>query len=258
MSRKTIAEDGDDIRHSPRSAVSGRAIEEVVAAIPETNAIIVHPAARCLRSRGLLASSAQVLPPVGELSDLAGALLVFEGRPSGGRRADCGRRRRPMRNCTGGQDRYHAAAVSDRTRGGPGSTSPEELIGIDDVRGELAALARSAIDNWLAHTDAPTLHRSGRPRRCGRRRNATSPPCTTSRNLKRSTDFWPRAFCDRKVAGATIDLLSIGARVEWSSLITRRCRWPRRSFYTVRASVERRPTCTTSTPDLAAEPRRRW
>src|SRR5258706_7568375 len=61
-------------------AVSDRAIEEVVATIPETKAIIVHPSGALPALRG--GSSLhplKSLPPVGEPSDLAGTLLVFEG-----------------------------------------------------------------------------------------------------------------------------------------------------------------------------------
>src|SRR5882762_1524014 len=61
-------------------AVSDRAIEEVVASIPETNAIIVHPGGALPALRGGFSlHPLKSLPPVGEPSDLAGTLLVFEG-----------------------------------------------------------------------------------------------------------------------------------------------------------------------------------
>ena len=61
-------------------AVSDRAIEEVAAAIPETNAIIVHPSGALPALRGGFSlHPLKSLPPVGEPSDLEGTLLVFEG-----------------------------------------------------------------------------------------------------------------------------------------------------------------------------------
>ncbi len=137
-------------------AVSDRAIEEAVAAIPETNAIIVHPSGALLALRGGFSlHPLKSLPPVGEPSDLAGTLLVFEG----------GHREVAERIATAAgarfaaiapeaKTRYHAAAVFGSNYVAALLDIAEELIGIDDVREELAALARSAIDNWLAHTDA--------------------------------------------------------------------------------------------------------
>ena len=49
--------------------------------------------------------------------------------------------------------RYHAAAVFGSNYVAALLDIAEELIGIDDAREDLAVLARSAIDNWLAHTD---------------------------------------------------------------------------------------------------------
>src|SRR5258706_5553691 len=61
-------------------AVSDRAIEEAVAAIPETNAIIVHPTGALPSLRGGFSlHPLKSLPPVGEPSDLEDTLLVFEG-----------------------------------------------------------------------------------------------------------------------------------------------------------------------------------
>jgi predicted short-subunit dehydrogenase-like oxidoreductase (DUF2520 family) len=137
-------------------AVSDRAIEEVVATIPETKAIIVHPsgALRALGG-GFSLHPLKSLPPVGEPSDLEGTLLVFEGshrnvaqqiaKAAGARFAEI---------TAEAKTRYHAAAVFGSNYIAALLDIAEDLIGIDNVREELAALARSAIDNWLAHTDA--------------------------------------------------------------------------------------------------------
>ena len=50
--------------------------------------------------------------------------------------------------------RYHAAAVFGSNYVAALLDIAEELIGIEGVRDDLAALAHSAIDNWAAHTDA--------------------------------------------------------------------------------------------------------
>src|SRR6476659_6517265 len=61
-------------------AVSDRAIEEVTASIPETNAIMFHPSGALPALRGGFSlHPLKSLPPVGEPSDLEGTLLVFEG-----------------------------------------------------------------------------------------------------------------------------------------------------------------------------------
>jgi predicted short-subunit dehydrogenase-like oxidoreductase (DUF2520 family) len=137
-------------------AVSDRAIEEVAASIPETKAIIVHPSGALPSLRGGFSlHPLKSLPPVGEPSDLAGTLLVFEGahrdvakaiaNAAGARFAEI---------AADAKTRYHAAAVFGSNDVAALLDIAEELIGIDGVREDLAALARSAIDNWLAHTDA--------------------------------------------------------------------------------------------------------
>ena len=137
-------------------AVSDRAIEEVVASIPETGAIIVHPSGALPSLRGGFSlHPLKALPPAGEPSDLAGTLLVFEGAhrdvaewialAAGARFAEI---------AAGAKTRYHASAVFGSNYVAALLDIAEELIGIDDVREDLAALARSAIDNWVAHTDA--------------------------------------------------------------------------------------------------------
>jgi predicted short-subunit dehydrogenase-like oxidoreductase (DUF2520 family) len=136
-------------------AVSDRAIEEVAATIPETKAIIIHPSGALPALRGGFSlHPLKSLPPVGEPSDLEGILLVFEGshrdvaeriaKKAGARFAGIS---------ADAKTRYHAAAVFGSNYVAALLDIAEELIGIDGVREDIAALARSAIDNWLAHTD---------------------------------------------------------------------------------------------------------
>ena len=137
-------------------AVSDRAIEEVAASIPPTNAIVFHPSGILTSVRGGFSlHPLKSLPPVGEPSDLNGALLVFEGahRDIAGRIADAAGARfaeiapeqKPL---------YHAAAVFGSNYIAALLDIAESLIGIEHAREDLAALAESAIDNWRAHTDA--------------------------------------------------------------------------------------------------------
>jgi predicted short-subunit dehydrogenase-like oxidoreductase (DUF2520 family) len=137
-------------------AVSDRAIEEVVATIPDTNAIIVHPSGALPALRGGFSlHPLKSLPPVGEPSDLEGTLLVFEGNyrdvaeqiaiAAGARFAEI---------APEAKIRYHAGAVFGSNYIAALLDIAEELIGIDGAREDIAALARSAIDNWAAHTDA--------------------------------------------------------------------------------------------------------
>ena len=97
----------------------------------------------------------KALPPVGEPSDLRDALLVFEGahREIAKRIADAAGARlaeiAPQQKVL-----YHAAAVFGTNYVAALLDMAEELIGIDHARDDLAALAQSAIDNWLAHGDA--------------------------------------------------------------------------------------------------------
>jgi predicted short-subunit dehydrogenase-like oxidoreductase (DUF2520 family) len=137
------------------AAVSDRAIEEVVAAIPETNAIIVHPSGALPALRGGFSlHPLKSLPPVGEPSDLAGTLLVFEGRHREvAERIAAAAGARFAAIAPEAKTRYHAAAVFGSNYVAALLEIAEELIGIENVREDLAALARSAVDNWLAHTD---------------------------------------------------------------------------------------------------------
>jgi len=137
-------------------AVSDRAIVEVAESIPETNAIIFHPSGALPALRGGFSlHPLKSLPPVGEPSDLEGTLLVFEGAhrdvaeqiatAAGARLAEI---------APDAKIRYHAGAVFGSNYIAALLDIAEELIGIDGAREDIAALARSAIDNWASHTDA--------------------------------------------------------------------------------------------------------
>jgi predicted short-subunit dehydrogenase-like oxidoreductase (DUF2520 family) len=137
-------------------AVSDRAIVEVAESIPDTNAIIFHPSGALPALRGGFSlHPLKSLPPVGEPSDLEGTLLVFEGShreiaeqiamKAGARFAEISRE---------AKIRYHAGAVFGSNYIAALLDIAEELIAIEGAREDIAALARSAIDNWIAHTDA--------------------------------------------------------------------------------------------------------
>ena len=137
-------------------AVSDRAIPDVAASIPQTKAIIFHPSGILTSLRGGFSlHPLKALPPVGEPSDLRDALLVFEGahREIAKRIADAAGARlaeiAPQQKVL-----YHAAAVFGSNYIAALLDIAEELIGIEHARDDLAALAQSAIDNWLAHSDA--------------------------------------------------------------------------------------------------------
>ncbi|HEX3578777.1 MAG TPA: DUF2520 domain-containing protein [Thermoanaerobaculia bacterium] len=137
-------------------AVSDRAIVEVAESIPETDAVIFHPSGALPALRGGFSlHPLKSLPPADERSDLEGTLLVFEGnhrdvaeqiaKKAGARFAEISRE---------AKIRYHAGAVFGSNYIAALLDIAEELIGIDGAREDIAALARSAIDNWAAHTDA--------------------------------------------------------------------------------------------------------
>lgn len=140
-------------------AVSDRAIPEVAAAIPESEALIFHASGAMLSLRGGFSlHPLKSLPPVGEASDLEGTLLVFEGEHRrtakliaaavGARFAEVSADQKAL---------YHAAAVFGSNYVAASLDISERLLrraGIDDVRETLVALAHSAIENWRRHTDA--------------------------------------------------------------------------------------------------------
>jgi predicted short-subunit dehydrogenase-like oxidoreductase (DUF2520 family) len=96
----------------------------------------------------------KALPPVGEPSDLRDALLVFEGQHRdvaqtiagaiGARFAEVKPEDKP---------RYHAGAVFGSNYVAAMLDIAERLIGIDNARDDIVALAESAIRNWRAHID---------------------------------------------------------------------------------------------------------
>lgn len=139
-------------------AVSDRAIAEVAAAIPETEALIFHASGALLSVRdGFSLHPLKSLPPVGEPSDLEGTLLVFEGQHKrtakliaaavGARLAEVAPERKAL---------YHAAAVFGANYVAAALEIAERLMhqaGVEEAREDLAALARSAIENWSRNRD---------------------------------------------------------------------------------------------------------
>ena len=68
----------------------------------------------------------------------------------------------------------------------------ERLIGIDNARDDLAALAQSAIDNWRAHTDARRFTGPAARGDADVIERHLAALARRGRNSRRSTDFWPR------------------------------------------------------------------
>ncbi|HEY3056561.1 MAG TPA: DUF2520 domain-containing protein [Thermoanaerobaculia bacterium] len=139
-------------------AVSDRSIGEIMAEIPETEAIIFHASGAMPGMRdGFSLHPLKSLPAVGEPSDLIDTLLVFEGnhkktaklivKAIGARFAEISAEQKPL---------YHAAAVFGANYVAALLDIAQQIMsgaGVGDARQELAALARSAIDNWVAHED---------------------------------------------------------------------------------------------------------
>jgi predicted short-subunit dehydrogenase-like oxidoreductase (DUF2520 family) len=136
-------------------AVSDRAIGEVAAQIPETNAILFHASGSLTAVRGGFSlHPLRSLPPVGVPSDLRDALLVFEGnhrhvaeeiaKNIGARFAAVDADEKAL---------YHAAAVFGSNYVAAVLDIAERLMsraGVGDARPDLVALAHSAIRNWSA------------------------------------------------------------------------------------------------------------
>lgn len=140
-------------------AVSDRAIGDVAATIPETDALIFHASGALLSVRdGFSLHPLKALPPVGADTDLEGTLLVFEG----------GHRRTAKliasavgsRFCEVAPEQkalYHAAAVFGSNYVAASLEIAQRLMaraGVTGVREDLVALAQSAIRNWQSHEDA--------------------------------------------------------------------------------------------------------
>jgi predicted short-subunit dehydrogenase-like oxidoreductase (DUF2520 family) len=140
-------------------AVSDRAIAEVVAAVPETEALVFHASGAMLSMRdGFSLHPLKALPPVGDPVDLANTLLVFEGQHRrtakliaaaiGARFAEVSPEKKRL---------YHAAAVFGSNYVAAMLDISERLMklaGVDSERDDLIALALSAIENWHRHQDA--------------------------------------------------------------------------------------------------------
>lgn len=137
-------------------AVSDRALLEVAESLPPTDAIVVHCSGIHHSVRGGFSlHPLKALPPVGEPSDLRDTLLVFEGahrevaqeiaRAAGARFAEID---------PAAKAGYHAGAVFGSNDVAALLDIAQELIGLPGAREDIAALARSAIDNWAAHDDA--------------------------------------------------------------------------------------------------------
>ncbi len=139
-------------------AVSDRAIAEVVAQVPATDAIIAHASGAQPAPRdGFALHPLKALPPVGLPSDLENTLLVFQGEHRktakliaaavGARFAEVTAGQKPL---------YHAAAVFGANYVAAVLDISEELMrraGLEGTREDVAALARSAIENWTLNPD---------------------------------------------------------------------------------------------------------
>jgi predicted short-subunit dehydrogenase-like oxidoreductase (DUF2520 family) len=137
-------------------AVSDRAIEAVAASIPKTTAIIFHASGAVGSVRGGFSlHPLRALPPVGEHSDLGDTLLVFEGnhrevarsiaKTLQARFAEVSAKDKPL---------YHAGAVFGANYVAVMLDIAEKLMaeaGVRSVRGDLMALAESALQNWRNH-----------------------------------------------------------------------------------------------------------
>ena len=137
-------------------AVSDRAIAEVLCGAGNPAGVLFHASgAMPAPPNGFSLHPLKSLPPVGEPSDLRDALLVFEGQHReiadkiaeaiGARFAEIKPEDKP---------RYHAGAVFGSNYVAAMLDIAERLIGIDNARDDIVALAESAIQNWRTHTDA--------------------------------------------------------------------------------------------------------
>ena len=140
-------------------AVSDRAIADVADLVPPTEAIVFHASgAQPAPPDGFALHPLKALPPVGEPSDLANTLLVFQGdhrktarliaTAVGGRFAEVTADQKPL---------YHAAAVFGANYVAAVLDISEELMrraGLTGTRSDIVALAESAIRNWTDHHDA--------------------------------------------------------------------------------------------------------
>jgi predicted short-subunit dehydrogenase-like oxidoreductase (DUF2520 family) len=136
-------------------AVSDRAIADVCSAA-DSAAVLFHASgATPAPPNGFSLHPLKSLPPVGEPADLRGALLVFQGghRETAEQIADAIGARFAEVNLAD-KPRYHAGAVFGSNYVAAMLDIAERLIGIENAREDIVALAESAIQNWRAHTDA--------------------------------------------------------------------------------------------------------
>lgn len=137
-------------------AVNDGAIEELACSLPPSRAVVFHASGALPHiGDGFSLHPLKVLPPPGELSDLRDSLLVFEGnhREIAEHFADAAGARLAVIEA---KDKalYHAAAVFGANYIATMLDISSRLlatVGIDDARRELAALAESALQNWLEH-----------------------------------------------------------------------------------------------------------
>lgn len=140
-------------------AVSDAAIANFARRIPETRAVIFHPSGSMTSVRGGFSlHPLRALPLLGDPSDLRDTLLVFEGAhkeiaeriaaAAGARFAEIRPEAKPL---------YHAGAVFGANYVAALLDIAEELLreaGVENVREDLVALTRSAVDNWARHRGA--------------------------------------------------------------------------------------------------------
>lgn len=139
-------------------AVSDGAVESVVARIPPTEAIIFHASgALPAPGGGFSLHPLKALPPVGQPSDLADTLVVFQGEHRktarliaaavGARFAEVSAEQKPLYHAAAVFGSNYVAAILDI------SADMMRRAGLEDVRGDIVTLAQSAIANWAAHDD---------------------------------------------------------------------------------------------------------
>lgn len=139
-------------------AVSDAAVESVIERIPPTEAIVFHASgALAAPAGGFSLHPLKALPPVGEPSDLADTLLVFQGDHRrtarliavavGARFAEVSAEQKPL---------YHAAAVFGANYVAAILDISADMMGragLQEVRSDIVSLAQSAIANWALHDD---------------------------------------------------------------------------------------------------------
>ena len=140
-------------------AVNDAAIADFARRIPRTDAVIFPPSGSMTSVRGGFSlHPLRALPPLGAESDLRDTLLVFEGThrdiaqgiadAAGARLAEIAPQMKPL---------YHAGAVFGANYVAALLDIAEKLLaeaGVENARGDLVALTRSAVDNW-ARTTGP-------------------------------------------------------------------------------------------------------